>query len=188
MAKIDGVIICTAHACHAEMGLQFLAAGKHVLMEKPMTVDVAEARLLAAAADKALRDQKVAFMVNNTANYRAKCLEARRLVEAGELGTLHHVLAVMYSPLMFLFDDPANDGGSRRLDRCFSPTARATALGTANSAICSDGCCVGALDVEEVTAMTHRSERSGADLMDAALVRLQGWCGTNREWRLQLAR
>ena len=48
--KVDGVIICTAHACHAEMGLQFLAAGKHVLMEKPMTVDVAEARTLAAAA------------------------------------------------------------------------------------------------------------------------------------------
>ena len=42
LGKVDGVIICTAHACHAEMGLQFLA-GKHVLMEKPMTVDVAEA-------------------------------------------------------------------------------------------------------------------------------------------------
>eukprot|EP01045_Picozoa_sp_COSAG04_P019583 COSAG04_NODE_1917_length_5225_cov_3.238393_5_plen_188_part_00 len=39
MAKIDGVIICTAHACHADMGMKFLAAGKHVLMEKPMTVE-----------------------------------------------------------------------------------------------------------------------------------------------------
>ena len=34
MAKTDGVIICTAHACHADMGAKFLAAGKHVLMEK----------------------------------------------------------------------------------------------------------------------------------------------------------
>ena len=110
MAKIDGVIICTAHACHAEMGLAFLAAGKHVLMEKPMTVDVPEARALAAAADRALREAKLSFMVNNTANYRSKCHDARRLVASGELGEVNHVLAVMYSPLMFLFDDPANDG------------------------------------------------------------------------------
>ena len=55
MSKIDGVIICTAHACHASMGKMFLAAGKHVLMEKPMTVDVDEARELAAAADAALQ-------------------------------------------------------------------------------------------------------------------------------------
>ena len=41
MAKLDGVIICTAHSCHMSMGMQFLKAGKHVLMEKPMTVDVA---------------------------------------------------------------------------------------------------------------------------------------------------
>ena len=47
--KVDGVIICTAHKCHAEMGLQFLAAGKHVFMEKPMTVDVGEARTLGGA-------------------------------------------------------------------------------------------------------------------------------------------
>jgi len=108
MAKIDGVIICTAHACHADMGMKFLAAGKHVLMEKPMTVDVDEARTLAAAATAAA--PKLAFMVNNTANFRDKCFQARRLVEEGKLGEIHHALAVMYSPLMFLFDDPANSG------------------------------------------------------------------------------
>jgi hypothetical protein len=93
MAKLDGVIICTAHHCHADMGKKFLAAGKHVLMEKPMTVSVPEARELAAAADAAA--PKLAFMVNNTANYRAKCFEARRLVEAGELGDIHHVMCYM---------------------------------------------------------------------------------------------
>lgn len=104
--KVDGVIICTAHACHAEMGLQFLGAGKHVLMEKPMTVDVAEARTLAAAAAAAAPG--LTFMVNNTANFRSSCFEARRLVASGELGEIHHVLCVMYSPLMGLFDDAAN--------------------------------------------------------------------------------
>jgi hypothetical protein len=68
LAKVDGVIICTPHACHAEMGSAFLTAGKHVLMEKPMTTDVAEARALALQATAA---PKLAFMVNNTANVRS---------------------------------------------------------------------------------------------------------------------
>ena len=38
------------------MGSKFLAAGKHVLMEKPMTVDVAEARAL-AALDREAQEQ-----------------------------------------------------------------------------------------------------------------------------------
>ena len=98
-----------------------------------MTVDVAEARTLAATAKKAAEANKQVlvcrfsyanhvsfkimvklfmkvFMVNNTANFREKCFDARRLVEAGELGKISHVLCVMYSPLMFLFDDPANTG------------------------------------------------------------------------------
>ena len=50
MDNLDGVIICTAHSCHSWMGKMFLDAGKHILMEKPMTVNVAEARLLATQA------------------------------------------------------------------------------------------------------------------------------------------
>ena len=47
-------------------------------------------------------------MVNNSANYRDNCFEARELVEADKLGEIHHVMCCMYSPLMGLFDDPAN--------------------------------------------------------------------------------
>ena len=100
MSALDGVIICTAHSCHMSMGKLFLDAGKHVLMEKPMTVDVAEARLLAAEA--AARAPQQAFMVNNTANFRDKAFDARRLVESGELGEIHHVMCYMYSPLMVI--------------------------------------------------------------------------------------
>lgn len=175
MAKIDGVIICTAHSCHAEMGTAFLKAGKHVLMEKPMTVDVPEARALAAAADRALREKSLAFMVNNTANYRTTCLEARRLVAAGELGEVNHVLAVMYSPLMFLFDDPANEGWVSATGSMRQPDGSGNGFGYGQlSHLLGWVLHVAALDVEEVTAMTHRSASSGADLMDAALVRCRG--------------
>jgi predicted dehydrogenase len=170
MARLDGVIICTAHACHMEMGSQFLAAGKHVLMEKPMTVDVAEARELAAAA--AALAPRVTFMVNNTANFRDKCFEARRLVEDGHLGDLHHVLCVMYSPLMFLFDDPANDGWVKPTGTMVQSDGSGNGFGWGQlSHLLGWVLFVGGLDVEEVTAITHRSEKSGADITDAALIR-----------------
>ena len=46
----DGVVCCTSHASHYALGAAALAAGKHVLMEKPMTTDVGEAARLADAA------------------------------------------------------------------------------------------------------------------------------------------
>jgi len=172
MSKIDGVIICTAHSCHAEMGMQFLDAGKHVLMEKPMTVDVPEARELAAAADRSLRERGLAFFVNNTANFRKQCFEARRLIDEGELGAIHHVLCVMYSPLLFLFDDPANDGWVKASGSMLQLDGSGNGFGYGQlSHLLGWVLHVGNLDVEEVTAITHRSERSGADLTDAALLR-----------------
>ena len=71
----DGVIVCTSHASHSKLGAQALARGKHVLMEKPMTTDVAEA--------VALRDASQAspcfFAVNNTASWRAQAGGLRAL-------------------------------------------------------------------------------------------------------------
>lgn len=170
MAKLDGVIICTAHAQHMRMGKQFLDAGKHVLMEKPMTVDVAEARQLAAEARKRAPTQ--VFMVNNTANFRDQCFEARRLVEEGELGKIHHVMCYMYSPLLFLFDDPANDGWVKPSGTMVQPDGSGNGFGWGQlSHLLGWILKVGNLEVEEVTALTHRSEKSGADLTDAALMK-----------------
>lgn len=50
---IDIVDICTPGHLHAELGLAALAAGKHVLMEKPLANSVEEAERLVAAADEA---------------------------------------------------------------------------------------------------------------------------------------
>ena len=181
MARTDGVIVCTAHACHARMGALFLAAGKHVLMEKPMTVDVAEARALAAqataASEAAGGERPQTFMVNNTANFREQCFEARRRVAAGELGELHHALCVMYSPLLFLFDDPANTGWVAPTGSMRQPDGSGNGFGWGQASHALAWVLhVGALEPEAVTAVTHRSARSGADLTDAALVRCARGC------------
>ncbi|WP_194903646.1 Gfo/Idh/MocA family protein [Catenulispora rubra] len=50
--QIDAIYIATPHALHAPMALQAIAAGKHVLVEKPLGVNAAEARQIAEAAHR----------------------------------------------------------------------------------------------------------------------------------------
>jgi predicted dehydrogenase len=90
---IDLVDICSPGGNHLEPALAALAAGKHVLCEKPLANTVAEAEQMAAAARRA-RERGVRAMVGF--NYRrVPALElARRLVADGRLGRIHHVRAV----------------------------------------------------------------------------------------------
>ncbi|WP_051866458.1 Gfo/Idh/MocA family protein [Streptosporangium roseum] len=87
---IDIIDICTPGDSHAEIAIAALAAGKHVLCEKPPANTVAEAAAMAKAAEKAVGRSMVAF------NYRrvpALAL-AQQLVAAGELDAVRHVRAV----------------------------------------------------------------------------------------------
>jgi predicted dehydrogenase len=81
--KSDAVYIATPVSMHAEQAIAALKAGKHVLCEKPAALDFAEASRLKAAADKAGKLLGVAY-------YRRlfpKLIEAKRRIEAGEIGT-----------------------------------------------------------------------------------------------------
>jgi len=86
------VDICTPGSSHAEIATAALAAGKHVLCEKPLANTVAEARSMAAAAREA-RALGVRSMVGF--NYRRvpAVAFARALVAAGRIGTVRHVRA-----------------------------------------------------------------------------------------------
>src|SRR4051812_1211359 len=50
---VDAVSICMPPYQHAEIALAAAAAGKHVLVEKPMAMDMAECKQMVAAAEKA---------------------------------------------------------------------------------------------------------------------------------------
>ncbi|MDG4821408.1 Gfo/Idh/MocA family oxidoreductase [Asanoa sp. WMMD1127] len=52
---VDAVILCTPNDTHAPIGLRVAAAGKHLLVEKPLATTVADAESLAAAFDEAGR-------------------------------------------------------------------------------------------------------------------------------------
>ncbi|WP_433134587.1 Gfo/Idh/MocA family protein [Micromonospora sp. CA-240977] len=89
---IDVVDICTPGDSHAEIALAALAAGKHVLCEKPLANAVAEARAMTAAADVA-RAAGVRSMCGF--NYRRvpAVTMMRQMVADGRLGVIRHVRA-----------------------------------------------------------------------------------------------
>ncbi|MEM7245303.1 MAG: Gfo/Idh/MocA family oxidoreductase [Acidobacteriota bacterium] len=87
--SLDGVLLATPDALHAEQALQALQAGKHVLTEKPMTTDPEDGRkLVKAAADTGLC-VAVAYHLRWHAGHR----EARQRVLDGALGELRHARA-----------------------------------------------------------------------------------------------
>jgi predicted dehydrogenase len=87
---IDLVDICTPGDSHAEIALAALAAGKHVLCEKPLANTVEEATSMVRAAEEAHRRGQLAMVGFNYRRVPATAL-ARRMVAEGRLGALRHV-------------------------------------------------------------------------------------------------
>ncbi|MFT3905371.1 MAG: Gfo/Idh/MocA family oxidoreductase [Steroidobacteraceae bacterium] len=78
------VVVCSPNHLHREHCLQALAAGCHVIVEKPMTRDVREADELIAAARAARRE----LMVFHNRRWDSDLLALRALLQAGRLGEL----------------------------------------------------------------------------------------------------
>jgi predicted dehydrogenase len=89
---VDVVDICTPGDSHAEIAVAALAAGKHVLCEKPLANTVAEAERMTAAAG-AVYAGGVRAMVGFTYRRVPAVALARRLVREGRVGEVRHVRA-----------------------------------------------------------------------------------------------
>ncbi|BAJ75020.1 predicted dehydrogenase [Microbacterium testaceum StLB037] len=89
---IDVVDIVTPGDSHAEIALAALAAGKHVLCEKPLANAVDEAERMTAAAEEA-RTRGIRSMVGFTYRRVPAATFARDLVRSGRLGEIRQVRA-----------------------------------------------------------------------------------------------
>ncbi|AXK46493.1 Gfo/Idh/MocA family protein [Brachybacterium saurashtrense] len=87
--EVDVVYIATPHSEHAAIGLAAIALGKHVLIEKPITVSAAEARELSAAA----RAAGVLVMEAMWTRYLPQTSVLRSLLDSGELGDVRSASA-----------------------------------------------------------------------------------------------
>jgi len=83
---VDAVAIATPVESHFELAMEALHNDKHVLVEKPMTQTVAQARELVEEADRRGR----VLMVDHTFIYTGAVRKIRELVEADELGRIYY--------------------------------------------------------------------------------------------------
>lgn len=87
--EIDVVYVASPHSEHLEQGLLAIAAGKHVLIEKPIATSAAAARTLVAAAAGA----GVMLMEAMWSRYQPQTSVVRKLVTDGVLGEIASVVA-----------------------------------------------------------------------------------------------
>ncbi len=86
---IDLVDISTPNDSHAEIAIAAAKAGKHILCEKPLAMNLAEAKEMLAAVEKA----GVVAMVCHNYRYAPAIQLARQLIASGRLGQIYHVRA-----------------------------------------------------------------------------------------------
>lgn len=84
---LDVVCIATPTQFHTGHALASFAAGKHVLVEKPMATSLADARRMMDAADRARR----VLLVGHSHSYDPPIVAMRRIVEEGSLGAARMV-------------------------------------------------------------------------------------------------
>ena len=161
--EIDIVYIATPNGLHKDNILAALAAGKHVLCEKPMTLSVADSEQCFTAAREAGLFLMEAFW---TAFFPAM-RKAIEIVRSGEIGAPRHFTASFVSlrnpdtnPILF---DPALGGGARN-DLGIYPVASALLLAGPARHV-SYQSIIGATGVDEMTAFTMEHENGALSVL-----------------------
>lgn len=80
--EVDGVDLCLPHSRHMPLALEALAAGKHVFLEKPMALSVADCDRMIAAA----RGRELLLSVMHNRRFNPAALAIKALLVAGDLG------------------------------------------------------------------------------------------------------
>jgi len=96
-AAIDAVYIATPHQFHASHALRAAAAGKHIILEKPMALTLEDCDLINAAAAKA----GVHLIIGHTHAYDPAIRVMRSLIASGELGRLGMIASWNYTDYLY---------------------------------------------------------------------------------------
>ncbi|MEP7205859.1 MAG: Gfo/Idh/MocA family oxidoreductase [Casimicrobiaceae bacterium] len=95
--EVDVLYVATPHQHHAEHVLCAARAGKHVLVEKPMAVTLADAQAMVDAAARA----GVVLLVGHSHSFDAPILRARALIGTPGIGPLQMITAVNFTDFMY---------------------------------------------------------------------------------------
>lgn len=96
-AGLDALYLATPHQFHAEHAIRAARAGKHVLVEKPMAVTLAEAAAMVAAAEAA----GTVLMLGHSHGQDAPVRLARRLIAEGRAGVPRLITALTFTDFLW---------------------------------------------------------------------------------------
>ncbi len=96
-AEVDAVYLATPVPFHLEQVRTLAAAGKHILMEKPMGLTIEESREMTRIA----RDAGIHMIVGHSHSFDAPIRLTRELIEAGEVGLVRMITAMNFTDFMY---------------------------------------------------------------------------------------
>jgi predicted dehydrogenase len=137
-SDVDAVYISTPHPAHHDLALEAIAAGKHVLVEKPIAMSAAEAEAITAAG----REAGVLVMEAMWTRYLPQSDIIRQVLEAGTLGEIHLVRADFGFSMPFLPEHRmwnAELGGGALLDAGVYPISFASSVLGAPTSVTATG-------------------------------------------------
>ena len=112
-SDVDAVIVTTPHHVHVRDALASIAAGRHVLVEKPLATSVSDCDRMIDAA----RSRSVTLAVGYHQRFRRNNVEARRLIREGAIGRVLTIQTTMLTEASLRdgggwkwWDDPASLG------------------------------------------------------------------------------
>jgi predicted dehydrogenase len=91
---VEAIMLATPHSTHADQVVEASAAGKHVFAEKPLALNVPDAKRAVAAADAA----GIVLEVGHNRRRQPGLRRLKELVDTDALGMIHHVEANLSHP------------------------------------------------------------------------------------------
>jgi len=170
--ELDGVVVSSPHYLHFEHAKAALLSGRHVMVEKPMTLVADQAWELVRLA----KERNLQLIIPYGWHYKPIVQKAKRLMEEGVVGDIEYVLCHMASPSKDLFGGSGVAPDARVPFTKPDPATwqvKANGGGYAHGQIThSSGLMfwLTGLRAKEVCARMSNSQRSGVDMYDAASV------------------
>ncbi|KAL7418287.1 hypothetical protein Q5752_006743 [Cryptotrichosporon argae] len=109
--EVDAVIIATDTATHADLAIAAMKAGKHVLLEKPISIDVDKAK---PVIDEATAHPELKVMIGFSRRFDASYREAKQRIVNGQLGKVYMIKSCtndQYDPSGFFIAYSKDSGG-----------------------------------------------------------------------------
>ena len=91
---IDVVHVLTPNKQHSFITVDALEAGKHVMCEKPMAINSAEARKMLDAAHRTGKKLTIGYQ----SRFRPNSMYLKKMIEAGDLGEIYYANAHRHPP------------------------------------------------------------------------------------------